>query len=198
VYWFPARAAYLQAHADSFPINGQYVNAISMLLAIVVYIGVSLVTCRQPFNLMKMLHRGQWAVDAAGNPAPRPPAPPRTWKALVGIDEHFTPGDKMLALALFIWSMSWFAVFVVVTVWNLIRIWPDSWWVNYWFYAGIALPIVLGAVTSVWFTIGGVIDLRQLFRSLGEMHPNPADDGEIDVPQGKPAIPSTPALAADP
>ena len=190
---FPAHADYLRAHADQFPINGQYINAISMGLAIMTYVLVSLATSREPFDMMRMLHRGKWAVDAEGNSAPAPEPPPRTWAGILGIDEHFTKNDKRLAGALFIWSMLWFAVFIVVTTWNLIRVWPDTWWVNYWFYAQIVLPIVLGAVTSVWFTIGGVRDLRNLFRSLRLLHANPADDGEIDVPEGEPAIPS-PAL----
>ena len=129
---------------------------------------------------------------------PQPEAPPRTWRALLGIDEHFTIGDKRIAVALFAYSMFWFLVFVVVSAWNLFHIWPDTWWLNYWFYTGIVLPIVLGTVTSIWFTIGGVKDLRLLFQRLRALPANPADDGEIDVPEGHPAIPAVPFATVEP
>lgn len=75
--------------------------------------------------------------------------------------------------------MGWFLVFVVITIWNLIHIWPDERWAAYWFYAAIVLPILLGTVTSVWFTIGGVRDLRTLFQRLRVLHRDIHDDGTV-------------------
>jgi len=174
--------AYFAAHPDHFPINGQYVNAISMGMAILLYIVVSLLTCRREFNLAQMLHRGKYAVDANGNPAPQPDRPPRTLRELVGVDDEFTRGDKLIAFGLFAYSMFWFVLFVVISIWNLIHIWPDEWWLSYWHYAGIFLPIVIGSITSVWFTIGGVIDLRKLFRRLKTLQRDPTDDGRVPLP----------------
>jgi SSS family solute:Na+ symporter len=139
-------------------------------------------TCRADFNLAKMLHRGQYAVDANGNPAPVPAQPPRTLRELLGIDEHFTRGDKILAAAMFSYVMGWFVVFVVVSVWNIIHIWPDERWSNFWYYTQILLPIALGTVTSVWFSIGCVRDLRRLFRRLKTLQRNPDDDGRVPIP----------------
>jgi SSS family solute:Na+ symporter len=189
LHWFP-QSAYLMRHADKFPINGQYVNFISMLTAISLYVVVSLLTCRKDFNLARMLHRGQYAVDDDGNPAPLPEPPPRTMKALMGIDEHFTKGDKALTITLFCYTMSWFLVFVVISLWNIFHIWPDQWWSNYWFYAGILLPIVLGTITSIWFTLGGVRDLRRLFRRLRTLQRNPEDDGRVPAPSDADAEPA--------
>ena len=203
MHWIPAWSGYLNEadHATKFPINGQYVNAMSMASAILTYVVVSLVTSRKPFDLAKMLHRGKWNVDTAGNPAPLPEPPPRTWRALLGIDEHFSPGDKRISIALFVYSMLWFAIFAVVSLWNLGRMWlgrgpaPDSWWVGYWFYTGIVWPIVLGTITSVWFTIGGVSDLRKLFAALRLTAANPTDDGEHDEPGEPNPADETPLLA---
>ncbi|MDB5325894.1 MAG: hypothetical protein JWM57_1463 [Phycisphaerales bacterium] len=177
---FP-NSAYLHAHSDAFPINGQYVNAMSIAIAITSYVSVSLLTCRQPFNLSKLLHRGEYAVDANGDPAPAPPKPPRTWRELLGIDEHFTRGDRILAGLLFGWSMLWFAVFLTISIWNLISVWPDTWWANYWFYAGIVIPMALGSITSVWFTFGGLRDLRRLFVRLRTIARHADDDGTVPV-----------------
>ena len=176
--WFP-HSDFVSLHPDRFPINGQYVNAISMGTAILAYIAVSLLTSREDFNLNRMLHRGKYAVDASGNPAPAPEPPPRTMQALLGIDENFTRGDKIISITLFSWTMFWFAVFLIVTIWNIIHIWPDEWWSNYWFYTGIVLPIILGTVTSIWFTIGGVTDLRKLFQRLQVLERHSDDDGTV-------------------
>src|ERR1039457_792956 len=145
-----------------------------------------------------MLHRGQYAVDANGKPAPRPQLPPRSFKGLLGIDENFTPGDKLLAAAIFSYTMFWFFVFVVISLWNIIRIWPDSWWSNYWFYAGVVVPVVLGSVTSVWFTIGGYRDLRNLFKRLRVLKRDTHNDGRVVDTEVPPAIvrhPETTAVA---
>ncbi len=182
-HWLP-NMAWIAQHGDKFPINGQWVNAISMGSAILLYVAVSLLTSREDFNIQRMLHRGMYAVDETGRSAPAPDAPPRTWRALLGIDGNFTTFDKAISISLFCWTMLWFAVFVVVTIWNLVHIWPDQWWVNYWFYAGIVLPIVLGTITSIWFTIGGIIDMRKLFKRLAMLHRDSTDDGRVDLTPG--------------
>jgi SSS family solute:Na+ symporter len=179
--WYP-HSDYLIRNPQTFPINGQWVSLITMATSIFLYTVVSLLTCRKDFNLERMLHRGQYAVDANGNPAPVPNRPPRTLTELLGIDGQFTRGDKILAGGMFCYTMGWFLVVAVISIWNLIKIWPDQWWSNYWYYAGVIVPIVLGTVTSVWFTIGGVRDLQRLFRRLKTLQRNPADDGRVPMP----------------
>jgi SSS family solute:Na+ symporter len=190
--WFP-QSEYLAQHAIKFPINDQYVSLISMCTAIALYIVISLLTCRTDFNLAQMLHRGPYAVDASGDPAPLPSSPPRTFRALLGIDEHFTRGDKILATSMFCYFMGWFLVFVVISIWNIIHIWPDERWAASWFYAVIVLPIVLGTVTSIWFTIGGIRDLRRLFQRLRVLQRDVEDDGTVRHDGNPPAGPAAPS-----
>ncbi len=171
----------LQQLYPHFPLNGQILGLIATLAAIFAYVSVSLVTSRVPYNLERLLHRGPWNVDPiSGEPLPEVPAPPRTWKSLIGIDENFTRGDKVIAVGLFVWSMSWFGVFLVITLWNLIKPWPLAWWSAYWFWAGIGLPLIIAALTSVWFTWGGVRDLRRLLAHLRIARRDADDDGVVD------------------
>ncbi|MBM3853935.1 MAG: sodium:proline symporter [Verrucomicrobia bacterium] len=76
----------------AFPINSQYMNAIVMAVAIIVYVIVSLLTCREDFNLDRLLHRGAFAVAGdTGAPAATPDAPRRfSLGKLLGFDHEFT------------------------------------------------------------------------------------------------------------
>jgi SSS family solute:Na+ symporter len=152
-----------------FPVNGQWMYFIAMVSAIVVYVAVSLLTCRQDFDLDRMLHRH----------AAAPVRQRWTLGALLGFDEHFTRGDKFVSGGLFVWGMFWFAVCIGGTIWNLASPWPVSWWARYWRVTAVLVPLVIGSVTAVWFTWGGVRDLRRLFRSLRTVQRDARDDGTV-------------------
>ena len=44
-----------------FPLNGMQVSFTACLSAVVVYVVVSLLTCKEDFNMDRLLHRGQYA-----------------------------------------------------------------------------------------------------------------------------------------
>jgi Na+/proline symporter len=167
--------------ADHFPINSQELFAINILISLGLYIVVSLLTCREPFNMDRMLHRGKYR--RADEPiAVRERLTIRNMVSkLIGIDSEYTRADKVLAWSVFLWSFVWgFGFcFVVVAMWNWIRPWSDHAW-SLWFYINnFILAGVVGAVSSVWFTIGGVTDLRQLFRDLKVKRQNVLEDGWV-------------------
>jgi len=166
-------------------LNGAWVSFFAMVAAVLTYSIVSVLTCREEFDLDRALHRGKWAVDESGNPLPEVSRPPRSWKAILGIDSNFTAGDKVISISLFTWSMSFFGVFIVVSIWQLIWRWPTSWWANYWCIVGIVIPLGVTLITTVWFTIGGVNDIRNLFRSLAKARRNEMDDGTVREQEGK-------------
>jgi Na+/proline symporter len=152
-------------------VNGQWFYLISMVAAVVVYVVVSWLTCKEEFNLDRVLHRGQWAVKEYGDErlAALPTMDKRSrLQQVLGIDEQFTTADKVQTYTIFVWTMFWLAVFVVFSAWNLVSAWPTSWWAMYWNVVGIWLPLIIGAITTTWFTIGGLRDLRILFRRLDE------------------------------
>lgn len=178
--WLPGNA-YLAAHTEKFPINGQWIYLSAMVAAALAYVVASALTYRRDFDLDRVLHRGRWAVDEQGQTVPPPAKPPRSLKGLLGIDEQFTFGDKCQSVALFAWTMFWFSIFVVFTVWNLISPWPTEWWVKYWHVVGIWLPLVIGIVTTIWFTWGGVRDLRRMFKQLRTARRDERDDGMVEA-----------------
>ena len=163
-----------------FPLNGMQLYFFAVLCAISVYVVVSLLTCKVDFNMDRMLHRGRYALETAVDPVTAPQARRRfSWGKLIGFDENFTRGDKWIVGGLFWWSMLWFFVFLIGTVWNLIRPWSNQTWSDYWHYTNVILPFLIGIMTTVWFTIGGVRDLKVFFRRLREERVDDRDDGTV-------------------
>lgn len=160
-----------------FPINGQYMFFLAMVTAIALYIIVSLLTCKENFNMERLLHRGKYAV--ADDKVKIEFAKRWTWGSIIGIDEHFTKGDKAISVSVFCWTMFWWLVFIVGTVWNLLSPWPLSWWAIYWHYHVIIIPLFVGAVTTVWFLWGGIHDLHELYQRLKTYKSDIQDDGTV-------------------
>ena len=59
--------------ADKFPINSVEVGVLTQLFTLLLYVGVSLATCRTPFNMDRLLHRGRYAAPRC-NDGPAAPA----------------------------------------------------------------------------------------------------------------------------
>ncbi len=171
------------ASEGKFPFNGVQISFFAMLVAVTVYVTVSLLTCREKFHLDRMLHRGKYAdmIPALGE-QPEVVAPTIkkfSWGKLIGFDEQYSRGDKVIAGSLFVWSLLFASMFLIGTLWNFIDPWPTSRWSAFWHVVGIGIPAVITLVTSVWFTFGGIRDIRKLFQKLAEHRVNPLDDGFV-------------------
>ncbi len=170
-----------QIYGDRFPLNGIEVSFCASLIAVFLYAAVSLLTAKEDFNMDRMLHRGKYAAirPLVGDQTEQPAKRKVTWGKLIGLDDNFTQGDTWIAGSLFAWNMLWFVVFVVGSVWNLIAPWPDSAWSLFWHVAAIGLPVFISVVTAIWFTWGGVRDIRALFSHLRLQKINHLDDGTV-------------------
>jgi hypothetical protein len=128
-----------------------------------------------------MLHRGKYNDgESAENTSPW------TWKnvysKLIGIDDEYTTGDKVIAWSVFGYAVvfQFFITFLGVVIWNAILPWPAEWWSWYFFITVIVVGIIVGSVSTVWFMVGGVVDLRRLFKDLAKRVDNPLDDGWVE------------------
>lgn len=168
--------------SEKFPINSQEIYAITMLVSIGLYVVVSLVTSRggRVFNMDRMLHRGAYHREGVKLERAR-------WTfrnvvpQLIGIDNQYTRGDRILAWSVFIWSFGWqfLCCFVGIAVWNVRSPWGNEGWSRWFFINNFLVAGAVGAVSTVWFTIGGTLDLRRLFRDLARKEANPLDDGRV-------------------
>jgi SSS family solute:Na+ symporter len=85
----------------------------------------------------------------------------------------------LISISVFAWSIFWFLVFVIGSIWYLWHPWSLETWGRYWYVNSILLPMLVGIITSVWLTWGGVRDLRRLFRDLRTCERNALDDGIV-------------------
>jgi len=165
--------------AEKFPANSMEIYFITIAVTMSLYVVISLLTCRKSFNMERMLHRGKYRVEGR-EIAKEPLTVWRAFKKLLGIDSQYTRGDKIVAWSVFIWSVGWLSgSALVVFIWNAIHPWPAEWWATWFLIQNIVVAGIVGVVTTVWFTLGGVWDLRRLFQRLKEKETNLLDDGRV-------------------
>jgi len=160
-----------------FFINGQMFWGLAMVLSSAVYVTVSLLTGRgrRAFDMDRLLRRNAYAL--AGEVTVVEAVPLRGWKVL-GMGREFTPFDKVIYIATYAWTLSWVVVFVVGTAVNLAGAVGDASWMAFWkTYTRIYMAV--SVVVIVWFSTGGLRDLRRMIASLKTMTRDHADDGFV-------------------
>jgi SSS family solute:Na+ symporter len=161
----------------AFFINGQMFWGLAMAASSLVYVAVTFVTGgRKSFDMDKMLHRGAYLVREEYKVVDEQPV--RGWKVL-GMGKEFTPWDKVIYLATYAWTASWVVVFVAGTALNLTREVPTAAWMGFWktytlVYLGVSIVVI------VWFSTGGIINLKQMIQTLRTMKRDHADSGFVE------------------
>ncbi len=166
---------------DKYPINGYEWYFLTMMVTLILYCVVSKLTCKEPFNLDRMLHRGKYSVDGQ-----REIKSAWTWKSvfgkLIGITPEYSTGDKFIAWCYFVYSFIYrfFMTFILVLIWNAITPWDINYWSWYFLIVLLIVPGSMAAITAVWFGIGGAVDLVRMFRDLEKRTINELDDGRVE------------------
>ncbi len=160
---------------DDFFINGQMFWAIAMGGSILVYILVSLLGKKTECNLDELLHRGKYAIADEVKIENKAPA---KGFCLLGMGREFSRGDRAIYLVSYIWTFLWTLVFAIGTVYNLSNevdnaVWAKFWQVYVYIHLGVSV-IIVG-----WFAIGGVKDIKAMFKRLDSMDRDIHDDGTV-------------------
>ena len=167
------------------PVNNYEIYFLTMILTLFLFVAVSIITGwgKEKFNLDRMLHRGIYAIEGEKKPEPMKWTFRNILNNLVCINSEYTTGDKWIAWCLFVYSIIYRfgIVFVLVVVLNLFSPWSNQAWTRYFLITSLVIPGILAAVTTVWFGIGGVRDMIQLFRDLNaRKNINIYDDGRVE------------------
>jgi len=142
----------------------------------VVYIVVSLLTPKPKVNMDKLLHRGAFSDHADSKSKNEQPV--KGWKVLAWTKE-FTRGDKIIYAVTIGWTLLWVLVFIVGTIYNFaIQPIENSQWLQFWkIYTYIFLGISI--IVTIWFTIGGIKNLREMIAALRSNLRDHSDDGFV-------------------
>ncbi|MFT6234936.1 MAG: Na+/proline symporter [Lentimonas sp.] len=167
--------------AVKFPINSYELYFMAMVSGVAAYVVGSLITKKEPYNLDRLLHRGEYDI-ANEYKEPFKWSVHNAFKKLIGITPEYTRGDKIITWSVFIYAIIYkFGLcFVGVLIWNMISPWPAEWWSRYFFITSLVVTGLLGIVSTFWFLIGGVIDMRKLFRDLASRTDDPLDNGMVE------------------
>ena len=131
----------------------------------------------------RMLHRGAYEEPGEHKELKRDWRPRSVFRNIIGITPEYTRGDKAIAYGLFFHTfvVSFSLIFLGTLLWNLASPWGNRGWSNYFLINNLLIPCAIAACTSVWFTIGGVRDLLDLFRTLKRRKRlNVLDDGRVE------------------
>ena len=166
---------------ERFWLNGMEMSFLAACIAVVVYVSVSLLTCRTDYDLDRMLHRGKYAVEGDGTVKPAMPLRERfRLRNILQFDSNFTFTDKLVSGGIFWWAMLLLVVNVIVTAWNLLfQDWPITWWSKYWLVTAVGFPFLIALATLIWFGIGGVRDMVDFFAALRTQARDASDDGRV-------------------
>ena len=158
-------AVWLAHYGTPFPVNGQWLSLLACLVALSLYVVVSLATGGgRSFNLERMLHRGVYATDPHEHEARSAPA--RGWQAAFGMGPEFSAGDKVFAVLYAASTVGWCLVFVVVSIMHFgFDAIPDRFWAGFW-RVYLLLLLAQSVPGVIWFAVGGVRDVRALLREL--------------------------------
>ncbi|MDG2424308.1 MAG: hypothetical protein P8M22_10045 [Phycisphaerales bacterium] len=156
-------------------VTGQVMTFWSILTAILLYILVSLLGPRQDFNMDRLLHRGRYGDEGDVVEVDSKPG----WLERLGIDKEFSTADKWVTAVTLAWPIFWTIVFLVLTTWRLTghEIAEETWasWWQWWTWCTLVAAIIV----VTWFTIGGFLDVRALYRRLRAYDSDVRDDGRV-------------------
>ena len=138
-------------------------------------------TCKELFNLDRMLLRGKYNLDNLNQEKVS-----WSWRTvfskLIGITPEYTFWDRVIARSIFSYSIiySFFGTFVLVVLWNLFYSWPAEWWSRYFLVTALVVPGCVALIVAFWFGIGAVKDMKQLFVDLKKRKINFLDNGQVE------------------
>jgi SSS family solute:Na+ symporter len=142
-------------------INGMSLSVLASILAVIVYIVISLLSEKQDFDIQSLLSHGQNEEK----------------KIFKGLLSRLKEVDKfVLAVGLF---TSICIIFILGALWysrthNI----STKAWLNFWKYYSISFYLLSIPIT-IWFFIGSVFDIVKLIKRLKTETVNELDDGQV-------------------
>ncbi len=166
------------------PVNSYEFFFLAMAGGTLSYVLVSLLTGRgRKFDLDHLLHR-----DEPGSGAALPQKKKLSFlMRLAGISPEYTFCDKLISWGVFLYCIVWLFgfTFLAVIIYYCFSSWSVAAWSRYYYWTMVVIPGALGTVTTVWFFLGGVRDMRRLFKDLALRKADTGDTGFVTRDNGE-------------
>ncbi|MCB9857740.1 MAG: sodium:solute symporter [Phycisphaerales bacterium] len=172
--------------------TGAEMSMITLCCASATYVLVSLAQWRSKFNLDKLLHRGDYAMEGESSLSIRDAR--GFWERL-GFSKEFKGSDRAVVFVTLSWPLFWSIVFFSVLAYRSTRSISAEAWLSYW-HVWTWVILISGAIVTCWLSIGGFRDLRSLYRKLKTRSVDPRDDGFVDVEHAA-AVPGAGGVSRD-
>jgi SSS family solute:Na+ symporter len=187
--WWNAKTLLLKAGFPAAISSGFWLSFLVSVVCILIYVMVSFLTCRVPYDIKARLARDHEEGDLSVKK-------PTLLQRMVGIDEHFTRADRVIAISIFTYALVMVGLVGFMTFWQygmprlltLAGVAPDvveglqmtkHAWAVLWLSIGLVIPGVIAVVTLVWFWIGSVADMKNFFRAMTVRQRDDHDDGTV-------------------
>ena len=168
----------LQEISPEFPLNGMHMTIIAAAFSALVYVVVSVCGSEKDFDLDSILHRGKHSIEGEHVVEDIKIG---WWGKVTGVDKEFTVGDKLIANLSIIWVLGWFVTVLLgaFCYWIFKDSFSDKVWMVFWKVYFVA-HLIAGVVVFIWYLIGGLVDVRKLFRSLTLSKRDESDNGSVE------------------
>lgn len=162
-----------------FFINGQWFALIAMAAAISSYIILSLLGNTR-FNMDKLLHRGKYAIEGDNVEVRPKQSLLLLLKEKCKFSADFTLSEKFVYMGTMLFTITWPIVYVIVILYQLFFGTSLESWIKFWHFF-VWFTVVLVPCVTVWFAIGGIKDLKELFLTLRTAKRDDSDNGTVLV-----------------
>lgn len=132
---------------EKFLCNAQEWYFFAMITCTVSYIFVSLLTTKKAFNMDRMLHRGEYAIES--EKTPEEIVGLTNWKKVLGFSKNLRLEDKFIVWSAYSYIFISLVVVLLGIVYNIFFEIPDKFWMIFW-HGFIWVFFVLTIVLIVW------------------------------------------------
>ena len=143
---------------------------------ILIYIMVSLLTFKKPFDLDRMLHRGKYAVE--GDESVEDEVGIAKWKKVLGLDKNIPFDDKVIMFV----GYSYVGLSMLMVggggIYHLVIGISNAGWLKLW-HCYIWFSAVYLVAVATWFGIAGFFDMKKMFAMLKIAKQDSRDDGTV-------------------
>lgn len=168
----------LRSVSEEFPLTGAESSFWAAIIAIVVYVIISLLDRKEPLaDFDKLFHRGKYAEEEDQPNGPEKKV--SIWWRLIGVNgREFSPVDKGLFVFTFAQTAVILASVLLMIALHFLGLLTLDHWKAYWLYYIILLTTV-GLIAGFWVSIGGFFDLFAMYRRLAVHKRDDSDDGWV-------------------